>query len=378
MKKIYLVAVLGMVAFSGCKDDEEVRPQDEFAFVDDYERAFMKISVQLNENAFGLDTVTSGQQYDAHIQAIDGLDEDLSALKKAVRERRFSNDYPENDHNRLSTLYNNINNFEITFEATQQMISEVSDGKKEVLLTFNEINNKRNGAPTYDAAKSDAIKDKMKYLRDNNYRQLAIIRQKGNDNYFASYERFVERYADVATINGFAKLIYDNIFSTCGDAEALNDNQQAIAAAYEKALSNISDADRASLYNTYLAAKYDDVNYHRFADYAANINAAAAFVSDFDVLQADVNTLYTAHIVNGNELSQEDRDLILAFSDRKDRLRSEFNWNGNLVNLRQQNNPCRNYFENTYREVDDAMSWNNTKRVAGKIQVLQNFETENR
>lgn len=375
MKKIYLMAVLGMVAFSGCKDDDEVVPQSEFTFVDDYESAFRKITNAMEENIYGLDTVTLGQQYDTHIQNLDGLDGDLSTLKEAVKQRRFSNDYPEHDHNRLRNLFDNINNFEINFESFQKMIGEVSNGKKEVLLTFNEINNKRNGAPTYDASKSTAIKEKMNFLKENNYRELSIIKQRGNDNYFANYEGFVERYADVAIVNGFIKLIYNNIFSNCGDAAVLEEHEAAIAAAYESAVENVEG--RANLYNNYLSSKYEGIAYNRFADYAANIEAAATFVSDFDALQADVKALYTAYIVNGNELNQEDRELILALDDRRVELRTNFDWNGSLTNLRGFNNPCRDYFEHAYYEVDN-MSWNNTKRTAGKINSLREFEMHNR
>ncbi len=368
MRKIYLLAVLAMVMLASCSKDDDVMPANgELTFVEDYQRYFNRISDNINLRFQGMDTTTTAVAFDAQLAELNILVSELEQLKAVVRDRRLSNDFHEDERNRLIELHNLIQEVEHAVNKRMHMFAELKDGKEEVFFAFNAVYKDRNNE-SYDLAKAEELTAKMAFLKENNYKELAIIARYHHTN-LDNLEAFVDSYINIALLDQVAQLVNSNVIQECNASAFILQYANQIEAAYAAIDQLISIDERRSIWNTYLRYKYDhQLDYSIVDNYAKNIVKVNAFITDFNGLHAETADLFNKHVVEGQEITEADKARINELSDERATLFSHIAWGD--VKFTRDANFCSAYFRDAHGELNPDRS-HSTQYTVGKIDRLR-------
>lgn len=369
MRKIYLLAVLAMVMLASCSKDDDVAPANgELTFVEDYQRSYNRIEDNISLRVNGIDTTTTATAFDAQLAELKILVAELEQLKAVVRDRRLSNDFHEDERNRLIALHGVILELEHELSKRMHMYAELKDGKEEVFFTFNALTKERHNQEGYSIDKAEEITAKMAFLKENNYKELAIFAQMHNAS-FDMLESFVADYYNIALVDQVAILVNSNVFETCNASDFIVTYADQIASAYAAIDKVIAYDEREDIYNNYLRPKYAlGIRYSTIDNYAKNIVKVSQFITDFRMVEEEVGTLFTKHVTEGQAITEEAKNRTNELAEVRSELFASLSW-GDLK-FTHNNQYCDAYFGNVFAELDPNNS-NNNNRTIGKLNTLR-------
>lgn len=368
MRKMYLLAVLAMVMLASCSKDDDVTPVNgELTFVEDYQRSYNRIWDNIDLRIGGIDTTTTAAAFDTQIAELKILVTELAQLKAVVSDRRLSNDFHEDERNRLIELHNEILELEHFLNKRMHMYAELKDGKEEVFFAFNAVFKDRHDE-TFDLEKAEDITAKMAFLKENNYKELAIIAIHSPAQ-LANLEAFVANYFNIALVDQVAQLVHTNVLQQCDASIFILQFDDQIKAAYAAIDQLISIEERRNIWNIYLRAKYDtQLQYGTVDNYAKHIVKVSQFIKDFNAIEGEVKSMYSIYITEGEEINDDAKIRINELSDKRATLYASLSWGEVKFSIDSQY--CASYFNNAYGELSPDNS-NDNFRTVGKINSLR-------